>query len=110
MLPVVMPLQKQQPKSIFKNPERNNKNEKENKIKKVRFSEDCEIKYTNKHLFLFVFLTILLITSVVLYFSLKDKLNHQECRVYIRQILDYISLVAIKIKMLIYNPAPSLSL
>lgn len=89
--------QKQQPKSIFKNPERNDKNK--IKIKKrVRFSEENKIK----HLIL-VFLIILLITSAILYFSFKDKINREEYKIYIRQILDYISLSIQKIKLLIYN-------
>ena len=90
-------LQTQQPKSILKNPERNDKNK--IKIKKrVRFSEENKIK----HLIL-VFLIILLITSAILYFSFKDKINREEYKIYIRQILDYISLSIQKIKLLIYN-------
>lgn len=91
--------QRQHPKSIFKNPERNCKNE--NKIKKVRFLEDCK-KYNNKYL-ISIFLIILLIISAILYLSFKDKFNQEHHRLYIRQILDYISLVTIKIKSLIYK-------
>lgn len=89
--------QNHHPKSIFKNPERNDKNK--IKIKKrVRFSEENEIKHL-----LLVFLIILLIVSAILYFSFKDKINREHYKIYIRQILDYISLLTQKIKLLIYK-------
>jgi len=68
------------------------------KIKKGSFFRINKIK----HLIL-VFLIILLITSAILYFSFKDKINIEEYKIYIRQILDYISLSIQKIKLLIYN-------
>lgn len=95
------PQNQEKPKSIFKNPQRNSKKEKT--IKKVRFLEDCEFKNKMKYSIL-IFLVILVIISAILYFSLKDKLNSEANKTYIRQILDYISLVTMKIKMLIYKP------
>lgn len=90
-------LQKKQPKSIYKNPARIDKNKPKNK-KRVRFSEGNKIK----HLIL-VFLIILLIISAILYLSFKDELNRENYKIYIRQILDYISLLTQKIKLLIYK-------
>lgn len=99
MISITLPTypQTQQPKSIFKNPDIKIQ-KKENKIKRVRFLKDCELKNNIKYSII-----IFLIISAILYILFKDKLNSQDNRVYIRQILDYISLVTMKIKLLVYN-------
>ena len=83
------------PKSIYKNPEVIDNKQKHKKH--VRFMEEG-----NKTKYLIAFITITVL-FIILYIYYKDTLNNDEYKIYIRQILDYISLVTQKIKMLIYK-------
>lgn len=82
------------PKSIYKNPEAID-NKKKHK-KHVHFMEEG-----NKKKYLIAFITITAL--IILYIYYKDTLNAEDYKIYIRKILDYISLVTQKIKMLIYK-------
>lgn len=85
------------PKSIYKNPEAIDTKQKHKKH--VRFMEEG-----NKYVFaILTFTALFTALLIVFYMYYKDTFNTEDYKIYIRQILDYISLVTQKIKLLIYK-------
>lgn len=91
-------IEKELPKSIYKNPER--KEWKKNKIiKKVRFFEGYKTYFYND-LFFYFSISLIILPMLYIYYYFRYKLNKND---YTKYIIDYMPLLIIKIKLLIYN-------